>query len=134
MVDTEISGLTSASSGHGSEAILSLFVGGQTAARLGVLSVSERRDHILGRLGKAFGPEALTPLSYDETLWMQSALTPGGYNAHLKANGRTDAPFILAKRFGNCVLASSELSTRFSGFTEGACFAGITAAKVLLKG
>lgn len=132
IVDGEIEGLVVVGHGNASYGVLTLFIGGPTASSMALLSQEERRYRVLSRVALALGPEAMEGI-YDDTLWMPGPWNSGGYNAYVRTNGRADAHLVLAEPFGRCAFATTEVSLRFAGFTEGACNAGRVAATRLMR-
>jgi monoamine oxidase len=108
------------------------FVGGDKAREYERLSKGERRSQILGEFAQFWGAEAESPEEYWDTRWPAQRWNRGGpVGIHgagsLVANGPA-----LREPVGRIHWASTETSTYWNGYMDGAVRSGERAAKEVL--
>ena len=116
----------------GAPGLLMAFVGGDKAREYEALSKAERRSRILGELAQFWGPEAEKPEAFFDTRWPAQRWNRGGpVGIHgagsLVANGST-----LRAPVGRIHWASTETSTYWNGYMDGAVRSGRRAASEVL--
>ena len=121
-----------ASPPDGAPGVVMAFVGGDRAREYENLSKSERRSRILGELAAFWGPEAERPKEVFDTRWPAQRWNRGGpVGIHgpgsLVANGAA-----LRAPVGRIHWASTETSTYWNGYMDGAVRSGERAAREVL--
>ena len=110
------------------------FVGGDSARIYATLSPADRQARVLGDFAAMFGPQALKPTSYFDTLWTEEQWTRG-CPVGIAAPGTLLAygPW-LRQPIGRIHWAGTETSTYWNGYIDGAVRSGERAAREALAG
>ena len=121
-----------ASPPDGAPGIVMTFVGGDRAREYEALSKADRRSRVLGELAQFWGPEAEQPEEFFETRWPAQRWNRGGpVGIHgagsLVANGSE-----IRVPVGRIHWASTETSTYWNGYMDGAVRSGERAAAEVL--
>lgn len=91
----------------------------------------QRREAVLSDLASYFGPEALSPMSYDEADWPSNPWIGGGYAAFMPPGVWTSYGEALAAPVGRIYWAGTEMAERWPGFFDGAVRTGESAAAAI---
>ena len=91
----------------------------------------QRREAVLSDLASYFGPEALSPISYDEADWPSNPWIGGGYAAFMPPGVWTSYGEALTAPVGRIYWAGTEMAERWPGFFDGAVRTGESAAAAL---
>lgn len=91
----------------------------------------QRRAVILADLANYFGPQALSPVSYDEVDWPSQPWTGGGYAAFMPPGVWTSYGEALTAPVGRIYWAGTEMAQRWPGFFDGAVRTGEAAAEAI---
>lgn len=110
------------------EGVLTAFVTGSDAERLGKFSLEERQKEVLRCLSDLFGKEIMKPVAYFEKDWTEDQWARGGYAGHFKPGVLTQFGEALSKPIGPIHWAGSETSSEWRLYMEGALEAGERAA------
>jgi monoamine oxidase len=108
------------------------FVGGDEARRFEVLSAPDRRAAALASLGRAFGPQALSPIDYIEMDWAAEPYTRGCPLAIPAPGVLTTYGRALREPVDRIHWAGTETATYWNGYMDGAVRAGERAASEVL--
>ena len=117
----------------GTPGILTGFVIGPAAISLGEQSDDARKRAVISDLVAYFGDEAANPVQFIEMNWPAEKWTGGAYNAVLAPNTLTTYGPAMAQPVGRIHWAGTEISTKWTGYLEGAIHAGYTAAHEVLS-
>lgn len=112
----------------GDPGVLLAFVGGSTWRKYGLMSVADRRRHVLDGFAAMFGPQALNPVDYTEQDWTKEQWTRGGPVAIMRPGTMTAHGSAIREPFGRVHWAGTETSTYWTGYMDGAVRAGDRAA------
>jgi monoamine oxidase len=104
----------------GKPGILVGYLEGEHARRLGRISPAERRQTLLGCLGRYFGSRALEPQDYLEKDWSEDEWTRGCYSAHFPPGVWTQFGPALRAPIGRIHWAGTETATVWNGYMDGA--------------
>jgi len=117
----------------GSPGVLFGFVGGDNARSYNAMSPSARRSAVLGQYASWFGSQALSPLSYFDTVWSEEVWTRG-CPVGIPSLGTLIAygPQI-RQPVGRIHWAGTETSTYWNGYMDGAVRSGERAAAEVLS-
>jgi monoamine oxidase len=107
--------------------VLLCFIEGSHALALSGAGKAARREKVIAALVRFFGPEAAEPLAYDDNDWMLEPWTHG-YVGTMPPGVMTRYGHALREPCGRIHWASSETSTEWAGYIEGALRSGIRAA------
>lgn len=118
-----------ASPPDGLPGVLTGYVKGRHAVRLGRMTPGERRAVVLGRLRRFFGEEAEAPRAYHERDWSAEEWSRGCYRGNAAPGALTRFGPALAAPVGPLHWAGSETASRWVGYIEGAIEAGERAAR-----
>lgn len=113
---------------------LTLFIGGDKARELVHVTAEVRENYALDRLSEVFGDEAENFLDIEESIWVNSRFSGGGYGAMIHPKGDSQADELLSQPFRGIVFAGTELAPEFPHFMEGAARSGKQSAERLLEG
>lgn len=113
--------------------ILAAFVAGDRYTRWATLSADARRQAVLVDLATYFGPEARSPLSYDEVDWPADPWTRGAFAGYLPPGLWSTSGSALAEPVGPLHWAGTESAPEWPGFFEGALAAAERAAEAVAK-
>ncbi|TVQ11443.1 MAG: flavin monoamine oxidase family protein [Leptolyngbya sp. DLM2.Bin27] len=91
----------------------------------------QRRAAILADLADYWGPEALSPVTYDEIDWPSKPWTGGGYAAFMPPGVWTSYGEALTTPVGRIHWAGTEMAERWPGFFDGAVRTGEAAAAAI---
>ncbi len=109
------------------------FAGGDKARQYARMSEGERRAKVLGEFAQLFGSEALRPVDYFDTLWMQEAWTRGCPVGIAPPGALYAYGAELRRPAGRIHWAGTETSTYWNGYMDGAVRSGERAAKEVLE-
>ena len=109
-------------------AVLTLFVGGDSARGLSHLTAEARWRKIQAPLVRLFGAEAAAPDERSERIWVDDPWSGGAYNAHVVPGPMLAPDAVLRRLRKRVTFASAEIATRFPGYVEGALHEGRRAA------
>ncbi len=115
--------------GHG---VLTVFLEGDAARRLGRLPPLDRHDLVSDQLAALFGPRAARPLELAERDWSEEEWTRGCYGAHCPPGVWTRYGEALRAPVGRIHWAGTETAVRWSGYMDGALESGERAAAEVL--
>ncbi len=116
----------------GSPGILTSFIAGTRAVRLGLQTQRQRQDAVLADFATYFGDEASHPSQIIETNWDADPWTGGAFTAFLGPGVWTTYGEALRAPFGRIFWAGTECATRWSGYFDGGVRAGEDAAAGVL--
>jgi monoamine oxidase len=116
-----------ASRGDGHGAII-VFIGGPAAASWHDSHEAELKSFVLSELAAALGDAASEPIDVSLRDWVDDRWSGGGYSDTIADLNAADAEAVLRRGLPRLKFASSELSSSFAGYIEGAIIAGRTAA------
>jgi monoamine oxidase len=116
----------------GAPGVLTGFITGRQAVRLGQVPPTQRRVAVLADLGRYFGPRAARPRRYLETDWSADRWAGGGFTAFLPPGVWTGYGEALRHPSGRIHWAGAETATRWMGFMDGAVRSGEDAAAAVL--
>lgn len=122
------------SSYDGAQPALVAFVVGRQARLLGALTEDDRRRSVLGALARAFGKEALEPVTYVEKDWSAEPWTRGCPTGFMPPGVLTTFGPALREPVGRIHWAGTESATEWAGYMEGAVESGERAAREALSG
>ncbi len=108
------------------------FVEGDHARQLGNLPPDERKDLLISRFVKFFGPRAKDPIEYVEKDWSTEEWTRGGYSGHLGTGVWTRYGQALRQPIGQIHWAGTETAAVWNGYMDGAVRSGERAAHEVL--
>ena len=117
----------------GRPGVLLAFLEGPQARDLGAWPERERREAVLGLLGRLFGARARSPQAYLEQDWGAEPFTRGCYGAFLPPGTWTRLGDSLRAPVGPLHWAGAEHATRWSGYMDGAVRSGEAAAQAVLR-
>ncbi len=112
----------------GDPGVLLAFVGGSTWRQYGLLTLDQRRQHVLQGFAAMFGPQALRPIEYTEMDWTREQWTRGGPVSIMAPGTMTAHGSAIRTPFGRVHWAGTETSTYWTGYLDGAVRAGHRAA------
>jgi monoamine oxidase len=107
--------------------VLLCFIEGPHALALSGTDKQLRREKVIASLVRFFGPEAATPLAYDDNDWMIEPWTHG-YVGTMPPGVMTRYGHALREPCGRIHWAGSETATEWAGYIEGALRSGVRAA------
>lgn len=110
-------------------AALVVFMGGPRAALWRELDAAAFREKLVSRLAAALGPQAAAPREILARDWTDDRWSGGGYSDLIVDMDARDAEAVLRAGHPPLHFASSELSSSFPGYVEGAIVAGQEVAK-----
>lgn len=125
-------GVASEDTSVGDLAALTVFAGGPAAREVHAHGAQGRREWLLARLERAFGPEARAPLAVHATSWVGDRWSAGGYNSHVAAGRLPDPERVLGALHDGLTFAGAEIAEVFPGYVEGALASGQAAAARVL--
>jgi monoamine oxidase len=108
------------------------FLEGRDARRMGLLSVGERREAVLGGFQRLFGRRAADPVLYVEKDWSAEPYSRGCYVGVLGPGAWTEYGRALREPVGRLHWAGTETATRWMGYMDGAIQSGKRAAGEVL--
>jgi monoamine oxidase len=108
------------------------FLEGGNARRVGKLSPEQRRELILSRFAKFFGPRAADPDEYVERDWAAEEWSRGCYGGRLGAGVWTGYGEALREPVGRIHWAGTETAEVWNGYMDGAVRSGERAAREVL--
>jgi monoamine oxidase len=111
--------------------VLICFIEGRHALANSGVSQEERKAKVIASLVRFFGPEAAHVLAYHDNDWNVDAYTHG-YVGHMGPGTMTRFGHALREPVGRIHWASTETSTEWAGYIEGALRSGIRAAKEVI--
>jgi monoamine oxidase len=116
----------------GAPGLLMAFVGGDKAREYELLSKADRRSRILGELAQFWGAEAEKPKAFFDTRWPAQRWNRGGpVGIHSAGSLVANGPALRAP-VGRIHWASTETSTYWNGYMDGAVRSGQRAATEVL--
>jgi monoamine oxidase len=104
--------------------VLLAFVDGEAGRRVGQMPGSRRRETVLGRLQRFFGPRAALPREYVECDWAAEEWTRGCYGGRLGTGVWTALGPAMRAPVGRIHWAGAEYATDWTGYMEGAVRSG----------
>ena len=104
------------------------FAGGSLAAKWHEAGREAAEDFIVGKIAGALGAQALQPRDVTLRDWTNDRWSGGGYSDTIVDFGAKDAEDALRAGLPGVSFASSELSSSYPGYIEGAVVAGRAAA------
>lgn len=113
----------------GKAGVLSLYSFGPPAVELAQLTAEERKKIFMDALVHRFGPKGASPLHYIEFDWSEEPWTRGAMVAHYAPGVMTNFGHVIREPAGRIHWATTETSTKWNGFIEGAILSGERAAK-----
>jgi monoamine oxidase len=113
--------------------VIAAFVAGDRYGRWRSLDEGDRRRAVLSDISLYFGPEALSPLTYDEADWPGDPWTGGAYAAFMPPGVWTSFGAALTAPCGRIYWAGTEMAERWPGFFEGAVRTGEAAAESVCR-
>jgi monoamine oxidase len=116
----------------GSPGVLLGFLEGDAARRATDLPQAQRRDLVLGCLGRFFGPRAARPEMYVDKAWAADPWSRGCYGGFLPPGGWTEHGRALRAPIGPLHWAGAETATVWNGYMDGAISSGERAAREAL--
>jgi monoamine oxidase len=108
--------------------VLTAFITGADARRLGEKSQNDRKEEVLKCLSYLFGLEAIKPIAYYEKDWSADPWAKGGYAGHFAPGVLTQFGESLASPIGPIYWAGTETANEWRLYMEGALEAGERAA------
>jgi monoamine oxidase len=111
--------------------VIIAFIEGRHALAMSAVSPEERKQKVIASLVRFFGPEAADYVAYDDNDWNLDAYTHG-YVGHMGPGTMTRFGHALREPVGRIHWASTETSTEWAGYIEGALRSGIRAAKEVI--
>jgi monoamine oxidase len=117
----------------GRRGVLIAFVNGAPARDLATRSPEDRRTTILDELGRLFGPQAATPVSFVERNWNEEAFARGAYSAVFPPGAWTQLGSTWRAPVGRIHWAGAETSPRWYGYIDGAVRSGEAAADAVMR-
>jgi monoamine oxidase len=108
--------------------VLLAFVDGEEGRHLGHRPAAERRDVVLGRLERFFGPRAAQPREYIERDWAAEEWTRGCYGGRFGTGVWTAVGHAIREPVGRIHWAGTETARQWTGYMEGALRSGEDAA------
>jgi monoamine oxidase len=130
--DRTVVATADSSPSDGKPGILTGFVIGPAAIRLAGQSDDARKRIVISDLTAYFGDEAMYPVQFIEMNWPCEKWTGGGYNVVLAPNTLTTYGPAMAESVGRIHWAGTEMSSKWTGYFEGAVQAGYAAARAVL--
>nr|WP_263326736.1 FAD-dependent oxidoreductase [Neobacillus sp. Marseille-Q6967] len=115
------------------EGVLTTFVTGSDARRLGELDETSRKNTVLECLCHLFGDEILHPIAYFDKDWSADPWARGGYAGHFSPGTLSQFGDTLWKPIGPIHFAGSETATEWRLYMEGALEAGERAALEIIR-
>jgi monoamine oxidase len=113
----------------GKAGVLASYAFGPAAVEISQLSAEERKKIFIDALVHRFGPKAASPLHYIEFDWSEEPWTRGAMMAHYAPGVITNFGHVVRDPVGRIHWATTETSTKWNGFIEGAIRSGERAAK-----
>jgi monoamine oxidase len=108
------------------------FLEGGHARRAGKLAPEERRELVLSRFAKFFGPRAADPDEYVERDWAAEEWSRGCYGGRFGTGGWTGYGEALREPVGRIHWAGTETAEVWNGYMDGAVGSGERAAREVL--
>lgn len=103
---------------------LTALVPAHAAQRLADLEAPQRRQVVLGELGRYFGPQATRPAHWREKAWADDPWSRGAYGTFLPPGVLTSVGGALREPVGRIHWAGTETATAWAGYIEGAVRSG----------
>jgi monoamine oxidase len=117
----------------GSVGVLFGFVGGDNARSYNAMSPSARQSAVLNQYAGWFGSEALSPVSYFDTVWSEEVWTRGCPVGILSPGTLLAYGPLIRQPVGRIHWAGTETSTYWNGYMDGAVRSGERAAAEVLS-
>jgi monoamine oxidase len=117
----------------GRRGVLIAFVNGTPARDLATRSPEDRRRTVLDALGRLFGPQAATPVSFVERNWNEEVFTRGAYSALFPPGAWTQLGSAWHAPVGRIHWAGTETAARWYGYIDGAVRSGEAAADAVAQ-
>jgi monoamine oxidase len=111
--------------------VLASFFAAGPARHFSSLGPDRRREVFVEQAERWFGPQS-RELVYVDQDWTVEAFIGGGYSGIMRPGGWSTAGFALRRPVGRVHWASSESSTEWTGYVEGALRGGRRAAAEIL--
>lgn len=129
--DDDVLGIVMEDSPPGMAPVLICFIEGRNALTMSGVSPAERKAKVIASLIRFFGPEAANHIGYHDNDWNVDSYTHG-YVGHMGPGTMTRVGHALREPVGRIHWASTETSTEWAGYIEGALRSGIRAAKEVI--
>ena len=98
------------------------------------LNYENRKDVILNHLGQTFGKDALSYIAYNECLWSEEKYTSIHAENPLQRHQNNGHPILNNHQLDNRLfISSTEVSSHYSGYMEGAVYQGDKVAKAIIQ-
>jgi monoamine oxidase len=94
--------------------VLASFISGDRAAHWGARSLKERRSAVLADLVTFFGPQAASPLEYNEGNWPSNPWEGGAYAAYFTPGAWTEYGHYLRAPVGRIFWAGTETAKKWA--------------------
>jgi monoamine oxidase len=108
--------------------LLLCFIEGRRAIEMSASSKDARKKAVIASLMRFFGPEASTPIGYDDNDWALEPFTHG-YVGHMPPGTMTRFGQALRAPCGRVHWAGTETAEKWAGYIEGAMVSGVRAAE-----
>jgi monoamine oxidase len=126
--DDDFLGLAMDDAQDGSAPMLLCFIEGRHALDASAMGKTARKEKVIASLVKFFGPEAASPIGYEDNDWLLEPYTHG-YVGHMPPGTMTRVGHALREPCGRIHWAGSETAEAFAGYIEGGLRSGIRAAR-----
>ena len=126
--DDDVVGLVLDDTADGGVPALLCFIEGRHALEMSAAGRDVRRQKVIASLVRFFGPQAAEPVAYEDNDWLTEPFTHG-YVGHMGPGVMTRFGHALREPCGRIHWASSETSTEWAGYIEGALRSGARAAR-----
>jgi monoamine oxidase len=113
-------------------AALLAFIEGPRALEMSAAGPEVRRDKVIASLVRFFGAAAANPIGYQDNDWTREVWTHG-YVGTMGPGVRTRYGHALREPCGRIHWASTETSTEWAGYIEGALRSGLRAAREVVQ-
>jgi monoamine oxidase len=117
----------------GSPGVLLAFLEAGAARRAADLSEDERREQVVGCLGRLFGPRAARPEAYFDKAWAADPWSAGCYGGFMPPGAWGANGPALRTPVGPIHWAGAETATTWNGYMDGAIESGERAARAALE-
>lgn len=117
----------------GAPGVLSSYAVGAKAVEMAGFDAETRKRVWLDALAERLGPEARSPVSYQETDWSAEEWSAGGMISHFAPGVLTTFGHVLREPAGRIHWAGAERATLFHGLMEGAVRSGERTAQEALE-
>jgi len=130
--DDDLLGIVMEDAQPGVAPVIIAFIEGRHALAMSGVSQEERKKKVIASLIRFFGTEAANHIGYHDNDWNLDAYTHG-YVGHMGPGVMTRYGHALREPVGRIHWASTETSTEWAGYIEGALRAGARAAQEVMQ-